>query len=380
MRKSATTSSRVGDPPEIRSVLAPGAATPPKWESANLDLVRTIAVLCVVFVHVREALGWTSSGRLFDLGALGDVGVQLFFVHTSIVLMMSLERQQLAHTRHSYWVFVVRRAFRLLPLSMFVTLLVCAIRLPVAEFGGAHAVAASFGLKAVLANLFLVQNVTHATSVMTSLWTLPYEMQMYLTLPLLFLLAQRTRSIVPLLLLWAGSVAAFMLWRSLGIPNMNLVMFVPCFVSGIIGYRLMRNDSGRLPFVALLPVLAVPVAWLLLKSGYQRWWCFCLVVGLLLPQFQELKSQAVRAVCRVVARYSYGVYLSHAICIWLAFFALATEPLLVRWVAFVLSASIAPVILYHAIESPMIALGSRVVRRWGAQRALPTEAVATPVL
>ena len=95
--------------------IARGAVTLPKSsESANLDLLRTVAVLCVFGSHLTE----TIIGKHMELiWHIGRLGVLMFFVHTSLVLMFSMERLPLKG-----WdlikSFYVRRAFRIYPLSM----------------------------------------------------------------------------------------------------------------------------------------------------------------------------------------------------------------------------------------------------------------------
>jgi len=348
-------------------VVAPGAARAPAWESGNLDVVRSVAVLLVLVMHIRQACGWTYQGEAFH--ELGQAGVLLFFVHTSVVLMMSLERQQRSHFRMPYLVFVLRRAFRLLPLSVLVVAVVCVFRLPVADFKDAHLVGGNFNVRTVATNLLLIQNVTLDDSVLSTLWTLPYEIQMYLVLPLLFLIADRSRSLLPLLCAWGVSALAFELLK--GNPHSNLIMFAPCFVAGVICYRLLRQRRGNLPFALFAPALVLAIAGLQLKPGFHGWWAFCLGIGVLLSQFRELGPGLLREGCRIIARYSYGIYLSHVLCMWLGFVVLAAEPSVVRWLAFALSACLAPVVLYHAVEAPMIAVGSRLVRHWAA-RAEPT--------
>lgn len=58
----------------------------------NLDLLRSMAVSFVLIDHTSWALGHHTFGR-FDTGNLGVFGVYLFFIHTSLVLMWSLERE-----------------------------------------------------------------------------------------------------------------------------------------------------------------------------------------------------------------------------------------------------------------------------------------------
>lgn len=173
----------------------------PKWENPNLDLLRTVAVLLVFVHHLLEYFGILRAGGWgIHLGAWG---VLLFFVHTSFVLMLSLERQSGRQYSAPYRVFLVRRVFRLFPLSVLVVAIVCLSRMPVGDFGNHQFVAAHFDAKTVLSNLFLVQNLTHTDSVVATLWTLPYEIQMYLVLPVLFLVAIRFASPGPLFAVWA---------------------------------------------------------------------------------------------------------------------------------------------------------------------------------
>jgi peptidoglycan/LPS O-acetylase OafA/YrhL len=93
--------------------------------SANLDLLRAIAVLCVYFAHLLDALG------RHDFGSLGRFGVILFFVHTSFVLMGSLERLQ--QTGTDDWTltlgFWCRRLFRIYPLSILFVVLMMVFRI-----------------------------------------------------------------------------------------------------------------------------------------------------------------------------------------------------------------------------------------------------------
>ena len=63
-----------------------------KAESANLDCLRAIAVLLVVVDHFVATLAGRYSPVCEFGEALGRLGVIAFFVHTSLVLMLSQER------------------------------------------------------------------------------------------------------------------------------------------------------------------------------------------------------------------------------------------------------------------------------------------------
>src|SRR5215475_12688960 len=88
--------------------------------SANLDLLRAIAVLLVLTQHLMVRL-YIDHVWWIPSNCLGWFGVLLFFVHTTLVLMESLERQQ----EGIFGPFYLRRFFRIYPLSIFAVAVVC---------------------------------------------------------------------------------------------------------------------------------------------------------------------------------------------------------------------------------------------------------------
>ena len=143
----------------------------------NLDILRALAVLTVLVVHCLPAsLPQQIAGRY---------GVLIFFVHTALVLLYSLERQlgMPGLVRRFY----IQRAFRIYPLSVLCvgTSLAFRISWPATVFTPSSGVS-------VVANLLLVQNLLKdSRSISSPLWSLPFEIQMYLMLPVLFWLLRR---------------------------------------------------------------------------------------------------------------------------------------------------------------------------------------------
>src|SRR5918996_4625319 len=90
-------------------------------ESANLDMLRSVAVLLVFGSHLLVAFGLPWQGTV--IGDLGHLGVMAFFVHTSLVLMMSLARLQ-EGPGSIVGRFYIRRAFRIYPLAIVTVLTV----------------------------------------------------------------------------------------------------------------------------------------------------------------------------------------------------------------------------------------------------------------
>jgi peptidoglycan/LPS O-acetylase OafA/YrhL len=89
----------------------------------NLDFVRSIAVISVVVEHTLLALGVQQIG-VFPVQYIGVLGVLVFFVLTSLVLMWSLER------RPSATDFFIRRFFRIYPLSLTAMAVVLLLHAP----------------------------------------------------------------------------------------------------------------------------------------------------------------------------------------------------------------------------------------------------------
>lgn len=336
----------------------------------NLDLLRAIAVLCVLIAHLGLAVGLPSHG--WD--QLGRFGVMLFFVHTSLVLMGSLERQQ----RESSWVrsFYIRRAFRIYPLACVIVMTVVAIGLP----NGLPLVnlptngVVTSGIRSVVSNFLLVQNLSGSPNVLFVLWTLPLEVQMYAGLPLLFLIARR--GLAPAALLMAGALLASWSWLLLlddvrGLWRLTLMAFAPCFVAGILAFALFRvRRHTPIPASAWPIILAGLVAGAMglgwsRGAVFRQWdgWIFCLVVGLVLPFTREMRESKVTRAAATVATYSYSIYLLHV-----PVFALAFRLTQGAWGGIAVVAAIALLfpstwLAYQFIEKPSIELGRAIAAR-----------------
>ena len=143
--------------------------------SRNLDLLRAVAVLCVLADHV--AIAATPPGNI-EWGWVGRAGVLIFFVHTALVLMGSLERS--GGTR-VVWLgqFYLRRAFRIYSLAIAAILFVIVLRIPVhTPHAGMAAPFIAPDRSTLAANLLLIQNLVGKRDIIGVLWTLPIEVQM----------------------------------------------------------------------------------------------------------------------------------------------------------------------------------------------------------
>jgi peptidoglycan/LPS O-acetylase OafA/YrhL len=264
----------------------------------------------------------SKTGETLALWTMGRLGVLLFFVHTSLVLMSSLER-----SGDSAWQFLVRRAFRIYPLAIVTVLGVVAMRLPTSVIAGQGRPSA-ITATGLVANLTLTQNLIGAPDVIGPLWSLPLEVQMYAVLPLCFLVACRgVRSVLRLMgiaiALWLAQHVNVHLWR------LNLLAFAPVFLLGVLTFAWLRAH-GRV---------------------------------------RDLPATRFAALVRVFVRYSYGLYLLHVPALAIAVVWGTNWSTTVQWGTYVVLLVLLPVACYHGVEQPGIALGRRLALRSAADPA-----------
>ena len=332
-------------------------------ESGNLDLLRSCAVLSVLVNHLLIFFGIQAIGP-FSAISLGQVGVSFFFVHTCLVLMMSLERHsKQAAGRGLLGSFYVRRFFRIYPLSVACVLLVCLFQLPAGGISTGEVHLRAWTPKILASNLLLIQNLTDSISLPAVLWSLPIEVQMYLFLPGLFLLAQRRRALVYVGALWCILAGLGSLQPHVSI-RLSLFRYAPCFVPGVLAYALSKRVRPKLPawlWVAWVPLLALSSS---ISNSEEYRWVMCLALGFSVPWFREISLAPLRKASAWIAKYSYGEYLCHLTCIWFAFEQLRGLPSVLQWTVLVLLITAVPAAFFHLLESPMIRVGARLAGNW----------------
>jgi peptidoglycan/LPS O-acetylase OafA/YrhL len=322
-------------------------------DSPNLDLLRSLAVTLVVASHVFTFAVGFDSPPWFDRKALGHVGVAMFFVHTTLVLMQSLERHGGAALP-----FLVRRAFRIYPLSLAVVLVLAGVMTAAGQ---------PPSLRDFVSNLLLVQNLTGAAPMPSPLWTLPFEVQMYLLLPALYALTLKPQPFRRVVVVWCAALALALIsgdWR-----GKTLVSFAPCFLPGALAFVL-RGRGQRSPLllvgVIAAGAVAVPVAVAYGAPETPMLWLLCAAFGFTIPQCRELTVPPVARVAKVVATYSYGIYLLHIFAVGFAFNGRGGA---IEWLTFAVLLAGFAFVAYHGIEARGVALGARIADRIAVGRS-----------
>jgi peptidoglycan/LPS O-acetylase OafA/YrhL len=337
--------------------------------SPNLDFLRSVAVLLVIAQHLCRRLH-VDHIEWIATTSLGLFGVLLFFVHTALVLMYSMERSGI-NGALLVKRFYIRRFFRIYPLSVLAVLTALALRLD-SDINGIAGLSKGAwpGKVSVISHFLLVQNLTQVKSIVNVLWSLPYEVQMYLLLPFLFMWIRGKRMFWPLLVTWLGSLIAATIQPHVpALSHLSILLFVPNFLAGLIAFTLPRLARVR-AFLWPVFVLALVVVFTL-RPERGTGWVLCLLLGMLTPSFADLTTAWLRAASQRIATYSYGIYLSHQFSIWVALGVLGRHSLWLRIPVLIGMLVLLPVLLYHAIENPMIQLGIRLAadrRREGIAR------------
>jgi peptidoglycan/LPS O-acetylase OafA/YrhL len=332
----------------------------------NLDLLRTIAVSCVYAYHLPLTFG---SDPVVDIGRFG---VLLFFVHTSLVLMMSLERLS-QRGEPLFRSFYIRRLFRIYPLSVACVCLIVLFHLPGAPWWQFAPLSGS----AIVANLLLYMNLTYAPTAERVLWSLPYEVQMYLLLPVLFLIGKRF-GVRGIAIVWVLAVAAGLVLPQLS-ARLDFFGYVPCFVAGVLAYFLGYGVRHKpLPAWVWPAVMALGLGIFGLGDTLglrdPSSWITCALVGVMAPLCREMPSAG--RLCHIIAKYSYGIYLTHLYAMWAAFVVLRDTSAVLQWSCLVALSVALPLMAYHLLEAPFIRMGSALASR--LTRTAPRVESATP--
>jgi len=333
-------------------------------QDTNLDILRSVAVLAVLATHVLQVIAGSKFGERVAYGvetySLGRIGVLLFFVHTSLVLMKSLERTSKNLTGWTLAAhFYIRRAFRIYPLSICLILLSIAFSIPPNALNVPYQWQ---GARWVWANLLLIQNITGARDVASPLWSLPYEVQMYLLLPVLFLLVSNASGPARLALIFITCAVLSLLHP--------LFRYFPCFFAGILAYRQLGTVRSRFYSWLWCPTVVGAVVLYVLApysdASRIKDVLFCLCVGASIPLFHR-NSGTIATAASQIAKYSYGIYLCHTPVLWLLYRKL-TISAWERAIWLPIATGIIAVACYHLIERPFILLGTRLADRVSGTR------------
>jgi peptidoglycan/LPS O-acetylase OafA/YrhL len=143
-----------------------------------------------------------------------------------------------------------------------------------------------------------------------------------------------------------------------------LFLYFPCFLAGVIAYKLLGAVKSCVPAWFWCPALLGVVA-SYVQTPYSEARLndalICLIVAGLIPLFKE-NSGAIASAASQIAKYSDGIYLCHTPVLWFLYHKM-TIPDWQRSIWLVIATSATSMACYHLIEQPLIRVGTRLARR-----------------
>ena len=211
----------------------------------ELDLLRFLAAMAVTMFHLMFR-GYASDDfsklpypLLAPVAKYGFLGVELFFIISGFVILMTASKGNLKH-------FTISRITRLYP-TFWVC---CTLTFVAILLIGGERFSASLGQ--FLVNLTMLSGFTDVPPIDGAYWSLFVELQFYVLVGLVLLFGQLRRSQL-LLALWLG---AAVLLNIFPVRVLNLLLirdYAPLFVGGAICY-LIYAKGVSLPRLGLLGV------------------------------------------------------------------------------------------------------------------------------
>jgi peptidoglycan/LPS O-acetylase OafA/YrhL len=342
-------------------------STTPTHET-NLDFVRALAVLMVVGSHLGWYFGDAHFG-FFELAPLGKLGVAIFFVHSGIVNLFSIERHvQKFGERRLFLAFMTRRCFRIYPLAIFLVTSIYLTHIPVSIISNWTATIGNHPKAELVPSLLLVQNFVQFDQLLGPLWSLPYEIQMYSLFPLIYLILRRFKSSKILIFSWAllaivEIVAAPHLAKHSNIGQTftipDMLYFFLWFLAGFYAYKEMQTSKRTVPFWVLSALLVFLCLACMLSYDRNKFIFISLCFGIALPFVKSCTLSPLNRTCAWIAKYSYGIYLLHEPSIWLGFVRFGHIPVIAQVSIFLTATFGGSFLLYRALEHPMILVGNR---------------------
>ncbi len=247
-----------------------------------LDGLRGIAIMLVIFSHYW-GLGWTSILPFGDkFGAIrvvrqGWVGVELFFLISGFVILITIERCRDAGQ------FLYRRWLRLFPAMLIATIVTLAFNWtiqPVPQFAESGWSDALPGLTFVPASFYHMIFDIEIASLHRSFWSLYTEVCFYLLFGVSFFLMGWKRATLVIAVTGLIALFAYQILVAMGISGIGLrlseplqwlgIKFFPWFASGILFAKARTLNSDGM--FALACAVGLMAAVLISPNAYPLNW------------------------------------------------------------------------------------------------------------
>lgn len=284
----------------------------------ELDGLRGIAALAVVLYHFTSSYAGHAPGapRAFHDFAWGEYGVQLFFLISGFVILMSAWRARRPSD------FAISRAARLYP-AYWLSLVLALVLLAWHPMQGFPREATT-----VAVNLTMVQRWVNVPNVVDVYWTLGVEMQFY-AIVLVLLVLTRCR-LSERVLLWAAGAWSLVSWAVILVAsrvttadpqadptwvklltNGTVAEYGPLFVTGMLFYLV--RQTGQHPGWAIGSAVSTVVGAAVLR-GLEHGLLVAVVCLLFaIVVLRERTAVLLLAPVQWLGKISYSLYIVHTV-------------------------------------------------------------------
>lgn len=210
----------------------------------ELDCLRGIAALSVVLYHFT--FGYDNGNHILDSSkfyfTIGRMGVQLFFIISGFVIMMTLSKTK------NIFNFIISRFSRLYPaywVCMLLTITITTLISPPIHV---------YSFKQVIFNFTMFQDGLHIKNIDRAYWTLFVELSFYIVMGVIFKLNQ-IKNIHVICIVW---LLLCLLFYYFNIPFgkyikvLLLLRHAPLFISGIGFYFIFKTKKNHSLFLVFL--------------------------------------------------------------------------------------------------------------------------------
>ncbi len=229
----------------------------------ELDSLRGIAAIIVVLYHFT-----VSDNFLNKIFKYGTSGVDLFFIISGFVILMTIEKSK------SWKQFVISRFSRLYP-AYWVCVSITTIMIVISVYFGFHSNRDAGLFNTYLANLTMFQHYLGFPNIDGQYWTLIVELNFYIFILILYLVRGIpsihiiSSFLLAILLVWTFFFETFKQYsfHSQLLHIFPLLRYFPLFFAGMLFYDVKKNKATFLNIILIISCFMVCV---LMYSKFHR--------------------------------------------------------------------------------------------------------------
>lgn len=376
-----------------------------------IDLLRGIAILGVLAVHAHQAIShlWRVTEYAFNFG---QMGVQLFFISSSITLCLSAD----ARNEGNFFNFYIRRFFRIAPLYYYgICVYFFSETIATSYAQKRWAIPHIYAGRAILENIFFVHGFDpkNFNLLVPGGWSISAEMAFYVVFPLLFAILKKFNRLQFVFFAVGASLMVFLIEfvsikfvepyllnigaiRSIAVNNdfgwiyTSFINQFPVFLVGMASFQFLQEKTSV--FHAILAAILVFLSCLIQNERLHDTGFDGLIYPLLaslgfslfaikLSQTPQRKSW-VSGVIVKMGRLSYSMYINHFLVLSLLKGMIPTSlpdfgidpqvALSLLYLCLIAVTYSTAKITYKYIERPGIDFGKKIILRLNSHSYIPT--------